>query len=184
MARHEKETATGRKVLYKVFLGNGFTGEFSNVKAATAFLVHASGQLTSELHRINNEYSQLHNLYRQSFFYFQDARAKTDFRILEFQIRRGLEIADEKMNLAIDRAGLTNGNHFVVLHLLSACRELVQSASLLGSFLEQRTLRGHAQIAACARRNLEEISKSILQVGKENPQESEVSQPLSLIKFR
>lgn len=104
--------------LYKVYLGNNYVFESKSFALAKAFLNKTNKFLNIQLHEINMIVKELQLEYRNIWFYLDDTID------VEVKIVESFKTVDYKLNIAISRAGYTDGNYYVFNHLEFALYEL------------------------------------------------------------
>jgi hypothetical protein len=111
--------------LYNVYLGNGYRFECKSLASAKAFINQTNKFLNYKLHEINSIVAALQGEYRNVWFYL-DGRFENEARINE-----AFSNCDTKINMAINRADFTNGNHYVFIHLNFAINELIAISKII-----------------------------------------------------
>lgn len=118
---------------YRISLGNGKVAVFENAKDAAMFLTEANRFLNGLCDQLLVNFERINTLLIQD---FRTIRAPE----MKAFLSDTAEIA-RRINLAIDRANLTNGNHFVFQHLHIAAAELESMAAKL-----EKTIRPEAAL--------------------------------------
>jgi hypothetical protein len=122
-----------KQKMYSVSLGNGVTKWFSNEKDAKQFLADVNRLLNQVIHELNYIYGNVFLEYRHNWGYFDGTRKQ-----LEKDILRIMQTIDRSFNLAVERAHLTNGNHFAFSHILNIINETEGIILILSELLTER----------------------------------------------
>lgn len=131
----DKQSIYTERQKYKVTLGNGYIGTFTDKKNLSNFITEANLFLNTKLHELNFIYIELFGFYRIAWFYMdQKKSSQLNLRQLETKTQNSLRQMDQAFNLIIDRSGYTNGNHFVFSHFKSIINpqiDLIENLLLL-----------------------------------------------------
>lgn len=109
--------------IYSVNLGNGTRHDFKNLKDCQRFLTKTSKFLTKQFNELNLYFSQVFNLYRQNYFYFDNNRKKRHAELYSNRRRINGNIAAIEQTLEnlsfIHLSANANQAAFQQLHLIS-----------------------------------------------------------------
>jgi hypothetical protein len=125
----DKSSVWKKHKLYRLYIGNGQTFEFGSLRSCTAFQNEVSSAVNIAVHELNGFLSELHTLYRNYFFYFEDPGKRTKHHQIEKKIKNGLHAAEDFLDkLYRNTSGYSGPN--LIFTFINHCLESLAAVVL------------------------------------------------------
>lgn len=126
-----------------VYLGNGSKRSFTNKKHLTKFLAETNEFMKQNLFELNRIYAEIFAEYRKIWFYFDAA----DLKSVSQRFDDDLIFVNKSFNMMVERAGWTNGNHFVfkdfyyiIIKFTEIVNTMIEVQRSKSNYVEKRNL--------------------------------------------
>lgn len=152
-----------------VYLGNGVSVYFTDLKAAKSFLVKTNQFLNQKLFELNSLYIDLFTEYRKAWFYFFNVYDRKLHRNSENFVLIEIQTIEKKMTLMVARAHFDNGSTIVFqgFRIILSSMETI-TETLIDLYKAKKHYAEAHQIRAIQSR-IEILKAQINEFGKDMP---------------
>lgn len=177
----DKKSVYVKYQLYAVYIGNGHTERFSNLKEAKAFLANVNRYYNFKLSQLNELLSSVYVSYRNYWSIFYDKKTGSNKLQAEHKIVDYLKAAEHAIDMSWRVCDSENGPYNVVHHFTGALSSLELTVDLLKKVTRDRNLMNDYNRLEALRQNILWVSRSIANykgIAFEEIAEKEIDLPL------
>jgi len=157
VVRADKSAIHTKLRKHSVYLGNGVTRYFADRKKADRFLSETNRFLNEKIFEVNMLYVDVFSEYRRVWFVIMGKRDELCAESMVAQLHQ----VERTFNLMINRAGFTNGNHFVFKYFIDILNILTSICESIAGIYRSKKNYPDAHHIAVIEKRIDGVRKQI-----------------------